>query len=212
MAPKGQSAPDYIIAPVSDDPWRVAQALAMLRDALGQAFITDERFAWYAATGGDSPYRAALAATDATTGAVVGALTVEIVDAAALRASFMDSYTLARAHAEVRALQPGRTGLIKSIAVAPEQRGRGVARALIARGLAGLAAHGAERSYSLAWESARDGCLLCGTLAAAGFARVTRLERFWYQDSVAQGYVCPACGHPCVCAAWVIVHAGPLTR
>lgn len=209
--PSDAPAPGIVIAPVGAEPERVAGALAVLRAALGQAYISDAAFMVYAAEQRARPYRAALAA-DVASGAVVGALTVEIVGARALRESFMDSEGQAQAYEAVSALQPGRTGLIKSIAVAPEYRGRGVAKALIQRGLRELAAHGAERCYSLAWESARDGCMLCGALTAAGFERVALLERFWYQDSLTRGYVCPACGHPCVCAAWVMVHAGPLTR
>jgi ribosomal protein S18 acetylase RimI-like enzyme len=205
--PSGQPPPAHTIAPVGADPQRVAEALAVLRAALGQGYISDERFMRYAAPRAARPYRAALAAADATSGEIVGALTVEIVETRALRDSFMDSYDRALEHAEIRNLQPGRTGLIKSIAVTPESRGSGVATALIQRGLADLAAHGGERCYSLAWERARDGCLLCGALTAAGFVKITRLERFWHQDSVAQGYVCPACGQPCVCAAWVMVRS-----
>ncbi|HEX9038340.1 MAG TPA: GNAT family N-acetyltransferase [Ktedonobacterales bacterium] len=198
-------SPGISIAPAGDSPARSAQALAALRAALGHGFISDERFTWYAAPREDRPFRAALAALDDATGAVVGALTVEVVTAESLRDSFMDSYGRALGQAAIATLEPGRTGLIKSIAVAPAYRGRGVARALIQRGLGDLAAHGAERYYALAWESERDGCLLRGQLTAAGFRTALRLERFWRQDSVAHGYVCPACGHPCVCAARVMV-------
>jgi len=125
-----------------------------------------------------------------------------------MRESFLGSYEPARAHVDIRRLRPGRAGLIKSIAVAPASRGRGVATALIQRGLRELAEHGARAYYSLAWESERGGCLLYGPLTAAGFRCALRLERFWYQDSLAHDYICPACGRPCVCAARVMVRWG----
>lgn len=206
--PPLQSPPGVAIAAVGREPARVAAALAILRAALGQGYISDAGFLRYAAPRApraSRPYRAALAALDEASGEVVGALTVEIVARRALRASFMDSYDAARATPEIASLQPGRAGLIKSIAVTPASRGRGVATALIMRGLRDLEAHGAERCYSLAWESGRDGCLLCGALTSAGFREVARLERFWYQDSVTHDYICPACGHPCVCAARVML-------
>lgn len=200
-----QPAPPFSIGLVGADPARRAQALAVLRAALGQGYISEAAFARYAEPRARAPYRAALAAVDDASDAVIGALTVEIVTARALRASFMDSYPQARRSAQVAALRPGATGFIKSIAVTPASRGRGVATALVAAGLASLGEHGAQRIYSLAWESARDGCLLCGVLTEAGFQTVSRLERFWYADSLAAGYVCPACGHPCICAARVMV-------
>ena len=196
---------EFSIETLGADPRRIAAALAILRAALGQGFISDGGFLRYTAPGAARPYRAALAAVDGLSGEIVGALTIEIVSAQALRDSFLDSYEAARAEPAIRDLRPGRAGLIKSIAVTPASRGRGVATALIQRGLRDLAAHSAERYYSLAWESARDGCLLHGALTAAGFREVARLERFWYQDSVTHDYICPACGHPCVCAARVML-------
>jgi ribosomal protein S18 acetylase RimI-like enzyme len=206
--PSSMPSPPVVIEAVGRAPRRFEQALAVLRRGLGQDFISTDRFMLYAAPRAPKPYRAALAAMDGVTGDVIGALTVEIASARTIRESFLDSYELARGHADIRRLRPGRTGLIKSIAVAPMSRGRGVATALIQRGLRGLAEHGARAYYSLAWESERDGCLLYGPLTVAGFQSALRLERFWYQDSLAHGYVCPACGFPCVCAAQVMIRWG----
>lgn len=194
------------LAEVGSNAKRGAQALAILRDGLGQGFISDERFLRYTTSDGAQPYRAALTATDDASGEVIGALLIEIVDEAVLRASFLDSADLALAHPTIASLEPGPTGLITSIAVAPAARGRGVARALIQRGLRELAAHGAEHAYALAWERAdtRD-CMLCGALTANGFHFALRLDNFWRRDSLAHGYACPACGHPCRCAARVMV-------
>ena len=47
--------------------------------------------------------------------------------------------------------------------------------------------------------------MLEGPLTAVGFRASRRIERFWYQDSLAHGYACPACGNPCECAVRVMV-------
>jgi ribosomal protein S18 acetylase RimI-like enzyme len=146
-----------------------------------------------------------LAATDSATGSVIGVLLVEIVGARAIRESFLQHYALVSQDADIRLLQPEATGLVKSIAVSASSRGRGVATALIAQGMRELAAHGANHCYSLAWTSKQQGCALCGILTALGFRRVRQIERFWYHDSIANGYLCPSCGHPCVCSAQVMI-------
>lgn len=200
------SASPFTIGPVGSDGKRVAQALAVLREGLGHDFITDVRFRWYAEAPGDAErFRAALAATDEATGGVIGALTIEIVDALAISESFLDHDALVRDDVELRLLQPGATGLIKSIAVAADAQGRGVATALIAQGIRALAERGASHFYSLAWVSDERGCALCGPLLALGFRPARRIERFWYDDSLAKGYRCPSCGNPCQCAAQVMV-------
>ena len=104
------AAPDIGIEAVGADPARVERALAVLRGGLGQGFITREGFMAYAAPRRARPFRAALAATDGATGAVVGALTIEIPGARALRESFLGGYEQARADAEIADLRPGRTG------------------------------------------------------------------------------------------------------
>jgi GNAT superfamily N-acetyltransferase len=204
--PDMPNLPDVTLANVGATSVVATQALAALRGGLGQGFISDERFQRYVTGQGGAPYRAALAATDSGTGAVIGALLFEVADASALRASFLNSGDQALGHPAIASLKPGRTGIITSIAVAPVARGRGVARALIQRGLRELTTHGAERAYALAWERAdTHDCMLCGALTANGFQLALRLDHFWYHDSLAHGYVCPACGHPCVCAARVMV-------
>lgn len=197
--------PDISIDPVGDTPARIAQSLAVLQAGLGDGFISREQLLAYSEPEKAIPFRNALAAIENATGNVIGVLTIEIVGAEALQASFLDSFALTRSDAAIRQLRPDHTGLIKSIAVSPAHRGRGVAGSLIERGLAELAAHGAEHIYSLAWTSKRDGCLLCGVLMSAGFRAVQRIERFWYNDSIASGYICPADGNPCECAVQVMI-------
>ncbi|MEO7002382.1 MAG: GNAT family N-acetyltransferase [Ktedonobacterales bacterium] len=197
--------PDIAIAAVEDNPARIGQSLAVLQAGLGQGFISREQLLTYAAPQTGIPFRGALVAIEPATGSVIGVLTIEIVGAEALQASFLGSYDLVCADVAIRLLRPDSTGLIKSISVSPAYRGRGVASQLIERGLAELAAHGAEHTYSLAWTSKRDGCPLCGVLTAAGFRAVRRIERFWYNDSIANGYICPADDNPCECAVQVML-------
>ena len=202
------SAP-FTIGPLGSDAARFEQvfeqALAALRDGLGAGFITGEGLRRYVTPDAREPFRGALVATDDATGAVIGALMVEIVDAEGFRASFLHSYDLARADEAIVRLASEPTGLIKSIAVAPAARGRGVATSLISAGMRALAERGARRYYSLAWVSRQRGYGLCGVLTALGFRGARRIERFWYRDSLASGYRCPACGQPCECTVEVMV-------
>lgn len=199
------TAPNISIGVVGDDPAHLEQALAVLHGGLGLGFIRQEELLTYTVPKTAQPYRGALAAREGATGRVIGVLMLGIVDEAALRASFLDSYEQMRADAATASLRPGHSGLIKSIVVSPAYQGRGIASALIARGLADLTAHGAEHTYSLAWESNEYGCQLCGVLTAAGFHTVRRIERFWYNDSIVNAYMCPVCGNPCTCAVRVMI-------
>jgi len=194
-----------LIADVGQNPDLIEQSLAVLQAGLGEGFIMKERFLEYAVPRTWKPFRGALVALDENTHAVLGALTIEIVDAKALTASFLDSYELVRKDIDEARLHGGNTGLIKSIAVSQAHHGRGIATQLIAVGINELARHGAERFYSLAWESRQSGCHLCGVLASLGFREVRRIERFWYRDSLATGYACLMCGNPCECAVRVMV-------
>jgi N-acetylglutamate synthase-like GNAT family acetyltransferase len=193
------------IGVIGDDGVRIDQALAVLREGLGQGYITNEQFRRYAGRHGERAFRSVLTATDNGTGRVIGVLTIEIVDARAIGESLLDHYEHVRMTAEIRRLQSGSTGLIKSIAVSTAYRGRGVATALIARGIQDLAEHGANHIYSLAWMSQEHGCALCRVLSALGFRSVWRIERFWHHDSLVNGYHCPACGNPCECSAHVMI-------
>lgn len=196
---------DITIERVGDSPVHIEQALAVLQAGLGRDFISRDQLLSYAAPHATGPFRSALAATDRATNGVVGVLTCEIVDTAALRASFLGSVDSLRTEPAFHLLRPGHAGLIKSVAVLASYQGCGIASALLARGLSDLMAHGAERCYSLAWVSEQHGCQLCGVLEAAGFRPVWRIERFWYNDSVLNAYRCPVCGNPCVCAAQVMM-------
>jgi GNAT superfamily N-acetyltransferase len=191
----------------------IAQTLALLQDGLGAGYITREallRFVAPAAAPAASPttresFQRALVATDDATDEVIATLLVEIVAAEAFRTSFLGSYGLVCADPAIQRLEGAPVGFIKSIVVAPAARGRGAARSLVAAGMQALADHGAQGYYSLAWVNQRAGCQLCGVLAALGFRSARRIERFWYQDSVARGYQCPACAGSCECAVEVML-------
>lgn len=198
--------PNVSIGVIGDDsPTRSEQALAVLQGGLGHGFISQEQLSTYTTPRTAEPFHGALAASDSATGNVMGVLLFEIVDAAALQASFLGSFDATRINPALRLLSPDHTGLIKSIAVSPGYQGRGIASALVTSALAELVAHGAEQTYSLAWASKERGCQLCGVLTSVGFRAVQRIERFWYNDSIANGYICPVCGNPCECAVWVMI-------
>lgn len=188
---------------------QIGQALDLLQDGLGAGYITREGLLRFVTPGAmpaaREPFQSALLATDETTDEVIGALLFEIVAADAFRASFLGSYELLRADPDIQRMEGARVGFIRSIVVAPVARGGGVARRLLATGMQALADHGAQGYYSLAWVNRRTGCELCGALTALDFRSVRRIERFWYQDSLARGYRCPACAGPCECAVEVMI-------
>jgi len=97
-------------------------------------------------------------------------------------------------------------GLLRSVAVAPSCRGRGVATQLTEFGIRWCAQEGATAMLAFAWDPP-TGSQLAGVLKHTGFTELTRLDSYWTRDSQAKRYECPACGPICTCAAAVYSRA-----
>lgn len=99
---------------------------------------------------------------------------------------------------------PGReVGVVKSLVVDDRWRGRGVGGLLLDAVTGELAAQGHDVLASMSWVKETDGS--GGLFVARGWRLDRRVERAWYDASVREGFSCPVCGNPCVCAADVYV-------
>jgi GNAT superfamily N-acetyltransferase len=92
---------------------------------------------------------------------------------------------------------------VRAVAVAPEDRRRGIARRLLAHAETEAARQGAGAAYLFAWLPAgRPEPAAVPLYLAAGYVPGQDLEAFYADGSVASGADCPYCGAPpCRCAA-----------
>lgn len=97
-------------------------------------------------------------------------------------------------------------GLLRSVAVAPSCRGRGVATQLTEGGIRWCAHKGATAMLAFAWDPP-TGSQLAGVLKHTGFTALTRIDAYWTKDSEIKRYECPVCGPVCTCAAVVYSRA-----
>lgn len=104
----------------------------------------------------------------------------------------------------IRALLPAGVpvGLLKSSAVTASHRGLGVGAAMVHARMDILGARGAGAFLSLGWTDGA-GCHAQKPLERGGLQAVADIPDFWREDSLAAGYGCPSCGHPCRCIARV---------
>jgi GNAT superfamily N-acetyltransferase len=187
------------------DSAHIQQALGVLKSELGENYILRDAFETYIYDDNNFSGKAAFIAQDDMTGDVIGALTAEIVSPQAFKASFLDSFDLAKELPDVQRLDGKCVGLIKSVAVVPQFQGQGIGTQLVKDAIKKLEEHGAEAFYSLGWVSKERGCHIQGVLEALGFRMVSQFDSFWYKDSIEHGYSCPSCGHPCQCATRLFV-------
>jgi ribosomal protein S18 acetylase RimI-like enzyme len=183
----------------------IQQALDTLKGELGKNYILRKVFETYIYDDNNFSGKAAFIAQDNMTGDVVGTLTAEIVSPEAFKASFLDSFDLAKELPDVQQLNGKCIGLIKSVAVAPEFQGRGIGTQLVKDAIKKLEEHGAEAFYALGWVSKERGCHIQGVLEALDFRMISQFDCFWYKDSIEYGYSCPSCGHPCQCSTRLFV-------
>jgi hypothetical protein len=68
---------------------------------------------------------------------------------------------------------------------------------------------GCTSAVTLSWRSGREGSS-AGLFRRLGMREGPTVERFYYDESVRDGWTCPVCGGPCTCAATLFTLA--LTR
>jgi GNAT superfamily N-acetyltransferase len=183
----------------------IQQALDVLKGELGENYILRNVFETYIYDDDNFSGKVAFIAQDNITEDIVGALTAEIVSPETFRASFLDSFDLAKELPEIQQLDGKCIGLIKSVAVAPQFQGQGIGTQLVKDGIKKLKEHGAEAFYSLGWVSKERGCHIQGVLESLDFRMISQFDYFWYKNSIEYGYSCPSCGHPCQCSTRLFI-------
>lgn len=135
----------------------------------------------------------------AGTGGLLGAATARVLDQRTLHGVQERLRT-----AGVRIDLVGNlVGELKSAAVIPTARGRGIGSAMIAARLEFLRARRCAMVLCASW--ATDGQSSKGLLEAAGFQQVAVIPGYWSDEQLAAGYLCPSCGQECSCTAFVMV-------
>ena len=101
---------------------------------------------------------------------------------------------------EAAKLFNGTVGSYEAVAVEPGFRRRGTGRLLTEASLGWMREQGCDVAVTLAWLSGRKDSSphLFGRL---GFHEWGTVKRFYYEESLRDGWECPVCGGPCRCSA-----------
>ena len=94
----------------------------------------------------------------------------------------------------------GKVGSFEAFAVEPDARGRGLGSRLVSVSLDWMRERGCGAAITLSWRSGRDGAS-AGVFRRLGMREGLTIERFYYEESLRDGWTCPACGGPCRCSA-----------
>jgi ribosomal protein S18 acetylase RimI-like enzyme len=100
-------------------------------------------------------------------------------------------------------------GSLEALAVDPEHRGNGVGTLLTVAGLDWMRERGCRAVVALSW-CPPGGSLSAGLFRRLGMREGPTADRFYYEESVRNGWSCPVCHGPCTCAATLFTL--PLTR
>jgi GNAT superfamily N-acetyltransferase len=94
----------------------------------------------------------------------------------------------------------GSVGSFEAVAVDPSHRRAGIGRRLTEASLDWMADKGCTAAITIAWESGRPDA--SGPMfRRMGFLQGPTVSRFYTEESIRDGWICPVCGGPCVCAA-----------
>lgn len=93
-----------------------------------------------------------------------------------------------------------KIGLIKSVAVRPEYRHRGIGTKLTIQSMIRLKKMSCDFFLAVSWISNRPDSSQ-GMFEKLGFENMLNIPNYWTQDSIEKGYSCPNCGNPCHCTA-----------
>jgi ribosomal protein S18 acetylase RimI-like enzyme len=183
------------IAEVDPEDRSLAVAASLLNDALGSGYVSPSELEELA-TSEDGMVLLARGAR----GQIVGIATAEVMSAPA-KAELESK--LASAGARRVHLAENKVGMLKSAAVIPTARGKGIGLSLVNDRLNRLKALECSSAVVLAWDSGGKHSSV-GVLEAAGFKRVAELPEYWREPAGQETFDCVKCGRPCVCAAIVM--------
>lgn len=93
-----------------------------------------------------------------------------------------------------------KIGLIKSVAVRPEYRHRGIGTELTVESMVRLKNMSCDFFLAVSWVSNRPDSSQ-GMFEKLGFENILSIPDYWTQESIKEGYLCPNCGNPCHCTA-----------
>lgn len=172
--------------------------LALFGKCLGEKYITPHQLGEYATPGERKKGFVAV-----VQGKVIGAVTCEIVTLDSIEKASLIPLTQLKSLLPEISFHNG-IGLIKSLAVYENFRGRGVASALVKAAVEWLASQEATKIITVAWVS-NGTCNAQGVLESCGFYKISEIPQFWHSDSLEKGYLCPDCGNPCRCSAAIFV-------
>lgn len=101
----------------------------------------------------------------------------------------------------VRAFKAGPPGSIEALAVVPAARGRGVGRRLLEAMEQRLFALRPRTVVAVGWDSGRASAL--PLFRKLGYEESARVDRFYEEESLRDGWRCPVDGTPCLCGAYL---------
>ncbi|HEY4025880.1 MAG TPA: GNAT family N-acetyltransferase [Candidatus Dormibacteraeota bacterium] len=96
-------------------------------------------------------------------------------------------------------LLQGSVASFEALAVDPAHRRRGLGVALTTTALGWFCDNGCDTAVTLSWRSNRDGS--AGLFRRLGMREGPTIDRFYHEESLRDGWVCPVCKGPCTCAA-----------
>jgi GNAT superfamily N-acetyltransferase len=122
-----------------------------------------------------------------------------------------DAGYYARFGDEATGLFAGTVGSLEALAVEPSHRRQGLGARLSATATEWMWAAGCDAVVAIAWRSgAADSS--AGLFRRLGFREGRTVPRFYYGESVRDGWTCPVCGGPCTCAATLFTLAAATRR